>query len=818
MFKTKSLLLLSILFVSCLSAEDESFQKNSFLEFLSEEAFCLGTGAALHSLSLIAEATEHLNHFAAHSPSLTKECLFLKNLANQSASYFLQKPIEKKNPYDSWLSYQKELSQIPCSSKEDERLLQFLENRWLAKSTGFFPLLVNKVYPSFGVNLQVHPETSTSYARSPLVKISETYKKKMEAWKEVLPQPKDLPLILTSSADIERYFLHYIKVEKEKDLDSLISTSQETFQTSPLIIDFTPLLNETDPKKWMNLWKHYRHELTLLSEKHKISLSQILCIQKVQEGNIGGIRILPLLFTSSKKLEEEHQFLIGWISTFGLSANRIELDRFYIDSSSPRKEQSTLKEKISKENINLAITDFEKHWDLSHPQKNLMLQGALLPLKELLEKGSFEKAEQNATLFSVCELSFYKIEKELSMILQEKETSSFFTFASHIEQLHANLSSLLEILSPYEQRDFSSIYLNALSSIPKDLKPLTSCSLLSSGMASLAGVLQATKSMTGKAPQVLYGENTYYECIHAASLLSNASPLLDAKEEDFKEVDLIIAQFNPAWKGTFSRSEYREENISQTLKQAFATGREKPLVLAIDCTFDFINSPKVKTLLLEFQKEIEKGKLNVISYRSGLKFDLFGMDNYCGAPFYMVNDKSLKWKAFTDLLIDPVLETDRLSLSWFCAAYKTSIPHLEGYRREFFSNTKELLKKIPARLFEKEALYRVIPFSEGTDPAFIDITLKGPFHKFKAAILSGYLTLKCMEKGFPLFYRISIGLYHTNLSMLFGEDCSTIRLALGLDPDQIEVLRECFETLDFLSEDSFLKQERILKSSGLPFD
>lgn len=74
------------------------------------------------------------------------------------------------------------------------------------------------------------------------------------------------------------------------------------------------------------------------------------------------------------------------------------------------------------------------------------------------------------------------------------------------------------------------------------------------------------------------------------------------------------------------------------------------------------------------------------------------------------------------------------------------------------------------------------------EPAFLDIKVTGAFHKIRAAALvGGILYLKCMENG------------HPNFTMLFGEECSTIRLTLGLDPSQIEVLTDCFKTIHSLN-------------------
>jgi len=329
---------------------------------------------------------------------------------------------------------------------------------------------------------------------------------------------------------------------------------------------------------------------------------------------------------------------------------------------------------------------------------------------------------------------------------------------------------------------------------------LTSYGIHSSGMTSITGIFKAVQKTIGKTPHVLYGENTYYECIKAAQLISKATSIEVANIEEWRQADLILAQFNPVLKRVeYPVMEYKTERIADVVQKALTLREGNPLTLALDCTLDFINSPKMGYLLTQFQQEIEKGILNIVCYRSGLKFDLFGMDNYCGAPLYMIHAQSPVWAPFDALLADPALQTDRLSLNWFCLAYQSAAPYLEQYRKQIFDNTKSFLSKIPSKLFNQNGAYRVIPVEEGADPAFVDIKVSGPLHHIRGPMLvAGCITIDCMEGGHPIFYRPSLGLYHPNLTMIFCEERSTIRLTLGLDPAQVDVLVDCFKKINQL--------------------
>jgi hypothetical protein len=413
-------------------------------------------------------------------------------------------------------------------------------------------------------------------------------------------------------------------------------------------------------------------------------------------------------------------------------------------------------------------------------------------LFELLTDDQWEEIIRCPTRSSIVQLSLTNIKEQLKYLTGED--ALFFDTVSHVEQIHLNLTSLLEVFSPFTSEDFPAIYRDLLTSIPTPLKPFTFCAVHASGMTSLAGIFKAVKPL-----RILYGENTYFECVKAAEKISKASSVEEATEEDWKEADLILAQFNPVLKRSDIKiPEYRVEKISQTLHKSLNARQGKPITLALDCTLDYINSPRLAQLLHEFQKQIEIGSLNIACYRSGIKFDLFGMDNFAGAPFYMIH--SAKQPSFDILLTDPVLQTDRLSLNWFCLAYKTIAPQLELYRKQIFENTRELLNKMPPTLYHMQSDYRIVPFAPDADPTFIDIEISGPLHQIRGAtLIGGYLYLKSMEGGHPLFFRRSFGFSHPNFGILFGKESTTIRLTLGLDPTQVDLFVQCFDMIHWLT-------------------
>ena len=786
---------------------------------LVDSSLYFGAGALLGSASLLSGIGWSLCQLTPWSEQIGNECLIaFQTLGIASVhsfsqglrispffSFFFEKV---PSTYSSWERNKALLSQIPASSPEDKQLLNFLQNRWFARITGCYPFLVDWMCPPFGISLQMHPETTNSYARDPSNKFSATYKNRIEAWKQFLPHPKEFPLILTRPSNIRDYLPACFEMTQGEEIQQFIDNDK-----SPLLVDLTSVLpGETlNRRQWLEAWNAFEEQLSTWCREHKLDPDRILWIQRVAQKDIGGIRLLPFPSSSQEKTEQHYQFLLEWISRFGLSANRIELDRSYLPQAVSLPQQtgalSPALEYASQEHWAELFTVIEQSWKSAHPQKTLMVKGTLQVLKDLcasVTEDKWQLAMNSPTRAAAVQLSFSKIEHQLQLALQKQEKSSFQEIASHIEQIHADLSPLLEIFSPFAFEDFTAAIRRHLTCIPETMEGLTDFALHSSAMTSLGGIFKTVEKFTGRHPRILFGENTYFECIHASEKMLKATSIKEASEEDWKEADLLLVQFNPTVKRInfevteYQATEYHVEKIADIIRRALNAREGTPLSVALDCTLDFSNSPRVGSLLAEFQNEIEQGQLNLLCYRSGLKFDLFGMDNYCCAPFFMVHNNDPKWASFEPLLSDPALQTDSLSLNWFTLAYQNASPYLEMYRKQIFDNTRAILDKIPPRLFSsKNLFYRVIPIDRDADPSFLDIKIFGPLHTFRGELLVGVSTMiRCLEAGFPLLFRPGIGFHHPNLAVLFGTDCTTVRLTIGLDPAQVDVIVRCLEQID----------------------
>lgn len=782
-----------------------------------------GTGTLLGSAAVLSKATSGICSLFPGT-SWEEEFSLLARIFSIAAKHSFLRAMKKipiitfcfkevSSACSAWDHHRTMLSQIPAELEEEKKLLHFLQKRWLAKSTGCYIILANWVCPAFDIPLQIHPESTNSYARDPSNTLSLTYKKKTQECKGYLPQPHHFPLILTRPLSIRDYLPQCFELENSETITQCIERLEPKIRSanSRVIIDVTSRLqNHSDPKQWLDTWYRLEKELSSCCTAAHLDMNRLFCIQHINLQDIGSIRLLPFRSLAQRVIDDHYHFLLEWVSRFGLTANRIELDR-----SLPVLENNTVERCSSpqtpiacesKEPLFIFFDDLDRNWASNLSQKTLMFKATLQVLKNLLLSAEGQ-AQHFITHRNAVDLYWKKIKQTLLDCWQNEKKDSFQDFIARIECVHADLSALLEIYSPFSMRDFSHVFHEHLTCIPPTLQSLTTYALHPSAMTTLTAILKAIENTHKRMPRLLYGENTYFECILAAERMSYAKAVMEANSEDWKAADILLAQFHPPLKRInfevteYQTTQYRLEPIEDILRHILVAREGQPFTIALDCTLDFSNSPNIGELLLAFQKEIENGTLNVICYRSGLKFDLFGMDNYCGAPCFMLHSNEDKWSCFDQCVKDRALETDRLSLNWFCLVYKSAASYLEAYRKQVFDNTRAVLNKIPQRLFnEKPLAYRVIPFASDTNPCFIDIKIFGPLHPIRGSFLiGGYLTIKCLEKGIPLLYRPGIGFYHPNLCVLYGPECTTIRLTIGLDPAQINIIAECLEKMDALN-------------------
>lgn len=725
-----------------------------FKEKICKDALYFGASSSFGAVSQAARFGFALCHILPQTAITRNECLAFSNICARTAKIARKGPQALPDWRGTWNKNRDLLSQVPITSQNDAALVQFLEKRWLSKVAGFSRIGLDWVYPCFGITLQANPMSNHSYARLISTYMADVYKKRMESWRVSFANA--YPLILTRPTNIGEF------------LPTSLARSNAL-----AVIDLT----DGTASQWETYFPQFKG----------LDVNRIIAVERVSEEGIGGLRILPLPGQSPDAPSKQYAYLLEWISTLGLGAGRVELDR---EPALQRSSQAVLSTEAPDRKAFLT-TLASLQFDRIPSHTKILIDGTLQVLTGLftdITEEAWQKVLASPARSSVVSLSMNHIVEQL----QALSDKPLFETALELEQVHAELSALLEVLTPYSLDDFSSIYRDQFPMIDS-LKPVTTYGIHSMGMSCFAAVAKAVERNLGPV-HAIYGEYTYYECLNAfRKLCTTFSRADEASPEDWERANFLFVQCNPAVRTDFQHERYESEKIEALIAKILSFDRKDPLTLALDTTLDYVVSPRVKGLLEEFSQEILDGKLNVVVFRSGNKFDLLGMDNYCGAPFFICHNNRFSFDFFAT---DQALQCDRLSLNWFCLAYRHALPQLEAYKKQIFANTRALLDLVPDTLSVNNPHYRVIPIAVEENSSFLDIKVAGPMQKFKAVgLVLPLFFLESMEGGHPMFNRPSLGFYHPNITVIFGEECSTIRVTLGLDPAQVATFAKCLQMI-----------------------
>jgi hypothetical protein len=237
----------------------------------------------------------------------------------------------------------------------------------------------------------------------------------------------------------------------------------------------------------------------------------------------------------------------------------------------------------------------------------------------------------------------------------ENSMDDFTKFAQEIELAHCEIATLLALTTPFEEKDFPQLYLQHLH-ISKELQELLKIGISKSAMNVFAGINSAIKSQQPQLERV-YAKGSYFEIAQFIGWNRSTDDIIQNPSID--HIDLYVGEFNQNLNIDPKHNEYHGGDIQGEIESLLqAKSQTQYLTVAIDCTIDYVASDKVSSLLNRFSKEIEEGKLNFVFLRSGQKFDMLGMDNYYGAPFYIINNGDKQWKSFDVLTSHDAYQTD----------------------------------------------------------------------------------------------------------------------------------------------------------------
>ena len=466
----------------------------------------------------------------------------------------------------------------------------------------------------------------------------------------------------------------------------------------------------------------------------------------------------------------------------------------------------------------------ECFFDPENPEKGILAQskpylrvlgGSTLKLfKGLLREMSEEQWQalnHHPDLQKIVQAALYKIHVHLANA--EGCLEDFSKFSHLMELIHYEMATLITLITPFREGDFFAIFKERLQEvIPGELRDYVQAGISKSGMNTFAGINAALQRIHPQPVRAIH-PSVHFEMLQCFGKNEELSKVLQNRE--LTHVDLFLGGMNPNVQLISAHDCYSAENIIQEITALLeAKPATQQLTVALDGTIDFIRSQKAHEILHHFSLEIRSGRLNFVFFRSGQKFDMFGMDHFYGSPWFMVNNRASYWEPFQLLASHEAFKADPLSMQWFCLSHRYAFPELEMYRGLIFENTKEILRHVPKSLLPgANPQVKICLVAERTEPCFLDVKCYGDYATPLARRIEGRMYQLFTERGLKMYFRGGYGYLHPNSVMFQGgfdqskyeRNYVTLRIHPGINREENGLIIQLLEEIPQLDA-SFLKQ------------
>lgn len=288
------------------------------------------------------------------------------------------------------------------------------------------------------------------------------------------------------------------------------------------------------------------------------------------------------------------------------------------------------------------------------PNPITLLCSANAKLFEGLKDSSINTLLADPNKGPVINSSLNRVEHLMKLSLEN--TDNYPVYALYHELLAEELLLLLNITKPYSQEDFQKIYLenrertlemlytyDETQRPPQPREPPIVVPF-SSGSSCANAVLRGFHQIKPDAVISCFSDN-YFETtatlleLKGNSILEEEKPShvsIDSKQwwDNLNSIgytreapDVVYLDFRS--NVSVDATEYQSKPLD-LLTDILLKRRpeDKPLTLALDVTLDKLHSKEIDQFISEHRDEIDQGKLNIILYRSGQKFDQLGVDKF----------------------------------------------------------------------------------------------------------------------------------------------------------------------------------------------
>lgn len=429
-----------------------------------------------------------------------------------------------------------------------------------------------------------------------------------------------------------------------------------------------------------------------------------------------------------------------------------------------------------------------------HPYLKVLGHATLKLLKGLLQEisdAAWEQLHQDPVHRELIQNALVQIHHHLAAA--ERYRKEFAKFTDAIELIHYEIAQLLFIMAPFKRADFGPILRTSLGhSLPTCLHPYIQAGISKSAMNTMAGVCAAIQK-TSKSAVKIYDENSHFEIVQFVAPSTPASdPSRPSKQAP---VDLYLGEYHHNVKLLYTHDSYQLSDVTGQVETLLAASDSRhALTVTLDATIDFIQSKHIQEFLEHFSQQIQNGRLNVVIFRSGQKFDMLGMDDYYGSCFYMINNGQKHWQAFQELFTHEAYTCDDLSFQWFCLSYKYIRQDLDAYRQLIFENTRQILNQAPSVLLPGgNPNIKLAQVSSEMNPCFLDIKCYGNDAIKLLYGLEKRLFQLFTKRDVKIHARGGYGYFNPTVNLFLNgldkrNDYATLRINPGIDPTEIELI------------------------------
>ena len=383
-----------------------------------------------------------------------------------------------------------------------------------------------------------------------------------------------------------------------------------------------------------------------------------------------------------------------------------------------------------------------------------VLPAATVALLKGLNDQDIDKAFKEKGLRDVLQMSYYLMRQAMGEAIFRKDNCPEFNAC--IELIHQQIQNIFAFVHPYDNTEFESLSLkeytlNDQPIIPKDIGDIR-FHVKASGMRCIASFLGAVESLKGtNALNVVVQKDSYFEnkkifekvktydqCMMDGDLFRKDPQ--NALTSINKPIDLFVCEFHHNL--AFEKHSYYPELVKEQIIALYDYQLAgNPMTVAIDCTISdssdlraLFENPKIKDY-------IQKGKLNLVLFRSAQKYDMLGMDNYYGGIMTTVNNGK-DFAKFTSRMDDPTDQLGGIHLQGLTHLHKYAAPYLDEFKRSVMASTKLFYSKLPQEAIWNENTTNPMQVSQNHDDksVFLDIKFQG-YSKTLRSVVDGLVKL-----------------------------------------------------------------------------